>query len=540
MAQEVKLMGATYSDVPSVLLPDSNNTLHSFVDTSDATATASEILSGYTAYSNGTKVTGTATGGGGSDDFIEARIENSNDLRSYTTIPVDLTAIGDYAFYYCSNLALTSLPENVTSIGQYAFYNCNNLRLTSLPSGVTSILQYAFSGCISLALTSLPDGIITIHPDAFASCSSLALTSLPSGITSIGSNSFYNCTNITLTSLPDRVASIGTYAFRNCTGLALTSLPNNSSLKRLEGYVFYGCTNLALTYLPSGIDYIGPYAFYGCTNLALTFIPSGVTYFNNYTFTNCTSLTKMTLHANITSLGNYTFQGCTGMTEYHMQRTTPPTIRSTTFNNIPSDCKIYVPVGCLSAYQSASYWSNLASHMVEEPSYTTLSGITFDGDSYFITNTVLDGSDTVSFSYEASQGCNVIGSYVSSSSDNNFSLYHSTSAYVRYDGGLYRPSLSNNTVYAIEMTPTGINVDGGTVKSWSKASFTCSTPMWIGMLPNSSAQALTGTIYGNIVVDGKLNAVPSMRDSDGVIGYLDTLTSTFYTNQGTGTVTAVT
>ena len=63
MAQEVKIAGATYSDVPSISVPDSNGTMHSFVDTSDRTATASEILAGATRYSNGVRLTGTRTAG---------------------------------------------------------------------------------------------------------------------------------------------------------------------------------------------------------------------------------------------------------------------------------------------------------------------------------------------------------------------------------------------------------------------------------------------------------------------------------------------
>lgn len=64
MAQEVKLMGAIYSDVSSVKLPDANDDLHSFTDCSVVTATASDVAQGKVfVASDGTITTGSLMNG---------------------------------------------------------------------------------------------------------------------------------------------------------------------------------------------------------------------------------------------------------------------------------------------------------------------------------------------------------------------------------------------------------------------------------------------------------------------------------------------
>lgn len=66
MAQNITLLGASYSDCPAVLLPKTGGGTARFDDASVTTATASDVASGKIFLaSNGTITTGTNSGGGG-------------------------------------------------------------------------------------------------------------------------------------------------------------------------------------------------------------------------------------------------------------------------------------------------------------------------------------------------------------------------------------------------------------------------------------------------------------------------------------------
>lgn len=55
---DITIAGATYSDVPSILVPMVGGGNAAFLDTSGATAGSGQILSGYSAYANGAKLNG--------------------------------------------------------------------------------------------------------------------------------------------------------------------------------------------------------------------------------------------------------------------------------------------------------------------------------------------------------------------------------------------------------------------------------------------------------------------------------------------------
>lgn len=134
-------------------------------------ATAAEIVSSGTCGENVTWTlddAGTLTISGTADmeDYDSANAVSWSNIRSSITAVVikdGVTAIGRYAFCWCTNLKEVTIGKDVVHIGESAFSFCYSLTDITIPDSVTSIDNDAFHYCKSLISVKLSDGITPIR-----------------------------------------------------------------------------------------------------------------------------------------------------------------------------------------------------------------------------------------------------------------------------------------------------------------------------------------------------------------------------------------
>ena len=233
-------------------------------------------------------------------------------IESYI-IPDSVTAIGDYAFEYCSSLSNIVIPDSVTAIGDGAFWGCSSLSNIVIPNSVTKIGDYAFSDCSSLSNIVIPNSVTKIGDYAFLDCSSLSNIVIPDSVTSIGDYAFGGCSSLSNIVIPNSVTKIGDYAFSDCSSLSNIVIPN--SVTSIGDYAFSDCSSLSNIVIPNSVTSIGDYAFRGCSSLSNIAIPDSVTSIGDYAFSDCSSLPNIVIPNSVTSIGDYAFRGCRSLSK---------------------------------------------------------------------------------------------------------------------------------------------------------------------------------------------------------------------------------
>lgn len=272
-----------------------------------------------------------------------------------------VTAIGDYAFYFCSTMRSVMIPETVTAIGEEAFSYCDLLRSVNIPDALTEIGVGAFSSCPQLdtfliadrhphydlykgilidtvaqavvccpqglrhTSIELPDGIRAIRDYAFGNCADLASVSLPESLETIGSCAFLCCGALREIDLPERLTSVGSEAFSFCGSLQSVSLP--ASLDDIGTGAFAYCSSLCEFRLSAEnsrctlidgalVDTLSGTLLCCPAGLRRTewTVPEGCSV-GAYAFYGCRTLERVTVSAGTTSIGDCAFGYCDALCE---------------------------------------------------------------------------------------------------------------------------------------------------------------------------------------------------------------------------------
>lgn len=294
----------------------------------------------YTTSGSNASVTGFSSPPSNWDLTIPTTVTNAS-------IVYNVTSIGNFAFYNCSQLKSVIIQNSVTIINAHGFRDCINLISVTIPTSVTSIGELGFLGCRSLITITIPNSVTTIGNQTFQYCYALISITLPNLITTIGNGLFYDCNLLTSITIPNSVTSIGNDVFYNCSALSSIIIPNSITL--IGSNVFVLCTNLTsitvnsdnLYYssdsgilfnklkttlicfpgglnissytIPNSVTTIGASAFYKCVNLTSVTITSSVTTIGDQAFLNC-FLTTVIIPDSVTTFGNGVFQNSPNLT----------------------------------------------------------------------------------------------------------------------------------------------------------------------------------------------------------------------------------
>ena len=133
-------------------------------------------------------------------------------------------------------------------------------------------------------------------------------------------------------------------------------------ITRIQWYAFYGCGTLTHVTIPNSVTLINSNAFTSCGLTELN-IPDSVTFINLEAFSSNKKLRTVVIGAGISDISNSVFKNCETLMNFTIKATTPPSLGSNVFENVPGSMKIFVPAESVAAYKTASEWSSRAAYI---------------------------------------------------------------------------------------------------------------------------------------------------------------------------------
>ena len=206
-------------------------------------------------------------------------------------------------------------------------------------------------------------------------------------VTEIGASAFNQCADLVSVTIPKSVTDVASRAFYECSGLKYVEIADGSTpLSFTDNYQFW-TSPLDSAYIGRDLEYgsgsrnggnspfvgrtpsqytpiksvvfgdsvtvVGKRLFQYSASLERIVFGDNVTEILSNAFGNCTALTSLELPASVTTIERG-FENCTSISRVECLAETPPTL-----SYFPSVyATLYVPEGCLEAYQNDAVWGN--------------------------------------------------------------------------------------------------------------------------------------------------------------------------------------
>lgn len=353
--KNLKIDGKICPNVTSIKALDTDqNKLVEFVDTSDANATSSDIITGKTAYVDGKKVIGEATAGIDTSDATAIAADIRLGKTAYAKDAKLMGTIEDYdgaASQGSGNYTVKVIDYDGTVLMEKKGNTGDIIELPEAPTHDRLVFQ-KWS-----ASRTVTDNKVTIGNDnvmvgatyttasgqnefdiTVTKATGLTVTFNGSGVKDWGDGTSDSETSHTYTaygdymikwagsSIPSNlfgsgtayfltrarlagVTSLGGGAFSGC--YSLKSITLSEDVMGIERNVFNGCYSLTNIIIPESVQSIGKNVFYDCRSLLSIILSiNGVTSIDDYAFQGCSSLTNIIIPEGITYFYTGLFQGC--------------------------------------------------------------------------------------------------------------------------------------------------------------------------------------------------------------------------------------
>lgn len=358
----------------------------------------------------------------GGEGVYSGSIEIPSELE-YRGKKLKVTSIGDRAFYN-SDVTNVTIGENVKEIGQYAFSKSAISKIV-IPSSVITLYKYSFDYCSQLVDVNFEDGTEVLKfyyssgnvPVYFEGCpihklyigrtidhwssnpvfddlSNTSEIEIGSYVESLDDHLLKGASKISSLRIPASVTYLGKGAFDGCVSLksvifedgtnALVYTSGHGSSRPEGGFVNFDmfCDSpLNYVYIGRNLKVSPSYSSSGSvfahSPITKIDISGSVTELGE--LVSLDKLQEINIPSSVVKILGIGFSGCDNLSRIVCNSTTPPVFEYDMgfSNSIFANATLYVPNGCVKAYEGAKVWNNFFD--IQEISLSGINDVSNDG-----------------------------------------------------------------------------------------------------------------------------------------------------------------